>query len=209
MILIRHQYKEAKTNMIDDDHLRELAKRVTHPKTKGRWIRLFGERTVYDRLEDGCRGNAIVRTDYPNPGPEESAYLDYIAAADPETVTSLLDRLVYADSVITALRDSLQETVQERDELRIISRSNIESLNDLQAKYDLIKNSKQSAADKKRKKEKLASSDWCTKLEIVVLDPDGWDRNNFESSWSEKITEEEFRSRVDKSTVRLIMPKID
>lgn len=37
---------------------------------------------------------------------------------------------------------------------------------------------------------------------LIILDPDGWDRKNFQYSWyEEKITEEEFRRRVFCSTV--------
>lgn len=35
---------------------------------------------------------------------------------------------------------------------------------------------------------------------ITVLDPDGWDRGNFEESWNEFITEEEFQKRLSHST---------
>lgn len=35
---------------------------------------------------------------------------------------------------------------------------------------------------------------------IVVLDPDGWDRSNFEESWAEAITRDEFESRIGTST---------
>lgn len=33
------------------------------------------------------------------------------------------------------------------------------------------------------------------------MDPDGWDRQNFEASWSEPITIAEFKRRVWMSTV--------
>ena len=48
--------------MIDTNKLRRLAQAAMHPVTKGRWMRLFGERTVYDRVEDGCRGIPVVST---------------------------------------------------------------------------------------------------------------------------------------------------
>lgn len=35
---------------------------------------------------------------------------------------------------------------------------------------------------------------------IVVFDPDGWDRSNYEASWKEEITEDEFRARLLMST---------
>ena len=33
-----------------------------------------------------------------------------------------------------------------------------------------------------------------------VIDPDGWDRANFDESWAEKITEDEFLTRLHRST---------
>lgn len=41
---------------------------------------------------------------------------------------------------------------------------------------------------------------------IKVLDPDGWDRTNFEVSWSEKITLEEFEQRLWVSTCSFRAP---
>lgn len=34
----------------------------------------------------------------------------------------------------------------------------------------------------------------------TVMDPDGWDRENFDESWAEKITEREFLHRLNQST---------
>lgn len=63
------------------DELKKLAEAAT----PGPWMRLFGERTVYDRMEDGCRGNAIVRADG-----AESKNVDFIAAANPAAILELL-----------------------------------------------------------------------------------------------------------------------
>lgn len=38
---------------------------------------------------------------------------------------------------------------------------------------------------------------------ITILDPDGWDRENFTASWSEPITQEEFNQRLGNSTLRI------
>ena len=52
------------------------------------------------------------------------------------------------------------------------------------------------------------SSQWCREFECVVVDPDGWDRKNYEYSFEQElITEEEFRKRVSKSTM-LILGKL-
>lgn len=37
---------------------------------------------------------------------------------------------------------------------------------------------------------------------IMVLDPDGWDRKNFDSSWAEIISEQEFERRLSLSTCK-------
>ncbi len=48
---------------------------------------------------------------------------------------------------------------------------------------------------------KKSSKEWQeTYPNIVVLDPDGWDRKNFENSWSELITVEEYKKRLMFST---------
>ena len=53
---------------------------------------------------------------------------------------------------------------------------------------------------------KKTSEEWCKYFDIIVLDPDGWDRRPeyFEQSWNEKITEEEFNKRVAISTISCI-----
>lgn len=39
-------------------------------------------------------------------------------------------------------------------------------------------------------------------FKLVILDPDGWDRKNYEFSFNQKkITKEEFKLRLSKSTV--------
>lgn len=84
--------------MIDTKELRRLAQAASHPTTKGRWMRLFGERTVYDRMEDGCRGIPVVSTDKHPPSQFEAACLDFIAAANPAAVSELLNRLEAAEA---------------------------------------------------------------------------------------------------------------
>ncbi len=38
---------------------------------------------------------------------------------------------------------------------------------------------------------------------LLILDPDGWDRKNYEYSFNEElITKEEFKQRVSKSTIQ-------
>ena len=82
--------------MIDTKNLRTLAEAAT----PGPWMRLFGERTVYDRMEDGCRGIAIVRSDYSPPTQKEAANIDYIAACSPDVLLALLDALERKDNLL-------------------------------------------------------------------------------------------------------------
>ena len=85
---------------MDTDKLKALAMAAT----KGPWMRLFGERTVYDRMEDGCRGNAIVRADVAYSS-QDADNLDFIAAANPATVLELI-----------AERDELRAEVERLSE---------------------------------------------------------------------------------------------
>lgn len=39
---------------------------------------------------------------------------------------------------------------------------------------------------------------------ITVLDPDGWDRSDFEKSWAEEITEGEMNRRIIMSTCLMV-----
>jgi hypothetical protein len=50
----------------------------------------------------------------------------------------------------------------------------------------------------------LTSKEWQEKYtETKVLDPDGWDRNNFQYSWyEEKITHGEYLNRLRSSTIQ-------
>ena len=38
---------------------------------------------------------------------------------------------------------------------------------------------------------------------VIVMDPDGWDRQNYEESWAEKITRDEFGNRMGRSTCQI------
>lgn len=58
---------------------------------------------------------------------------------------------------------------------------------------------------------KKSSPDWLKHHNIphtCILDPDGWDRKNYVESWNELITEEEFMTRVFKSTIMLRYPEL-
>ena len=115
--------------MIDINELRRLAQAASHPTTKGRWIRLFGERTVYDRMEDGCRGIPVVSTDKHPPSPFEAACLDFIAAANPAAVSEIIDRLEATEMNLRCCQSEREEAAalflsvknrltDERDALR-------------------------------------------------------------------------------------------
>jgi hypothetical protein len=51
---------------------------------------------------------------------------------------------------------------------------------------------------------KKTSVEWHKELypDYIILDPDGWDRTNYDFSFNEeKITEEEFKERFLRSTI--------
>ena len=48
------------------------------------------------------------------------------------------------------------------------------------------------------------SEEWSKGMKFLIIDPDGWDRSNWDYSWSqEKITNDEFNSRLSRSTIIL------
>jgi len=56
--------------------------------------------------------------------------------------------------------------------------------------------------NKMSKETKKTSAEWIKEVGYEVLDPDGWDRANFDYSWNkEKITMAEFQRRLAMSTV--------
>ena len=63
--------------------------------------------------------------------------------------------------------------------------------------------------DEKIKEEPKTSEEWQKQFPSTkVLDPDGWDRKNYQYSWfEEKITLAEYTTRLSRSTVYGIIPK--
>lgn len=56
-----------------------------------------------------------------------------------------------------------------------------------------------------REWEKSAPDEW----QLIILDPDGWDRKNFQYSFDEElITHSEFMNRVFTSTIQCNIQKI-
>ena len=48
------------------------------------------------------------------------------------------------------------------------------------------------------------SEKWQKLCRVEILDPDGWDRKNYQFSWHEElITRQEFKNRLIQSTVQL------
>ena len=52
------------------------------------------------------------------------------------------------------------------------------------------------------------SAEWqALKPKVIILDPDGWDRLNYEYSWNEElITEREYKNRRVQSTCKWLVP---
>ena len=52
------------------------------------------------------------------------------------------------------------------------------------------------------------SAQWAEEKGVVVLDPDGWDRKNYDYSWNkEEIMEAEFERRKSESTTLVQRPE--
>jgi len=49
---------------------------------------------------------------------------------------------------------------------------------------------------------KKLPEDWCRELNMTVMDPDGWDRKNFEKDWNIPLTRAEFDTKSARSTTR-------
>ena len=61
-----------------------------------------------------------------------------------------------------------------------------------------------------RMDELKTSEEWSKLCKHIVLDEDGWDRENFQYSWhEERITREEFEKRFLSSTVQFTGPLFD
>ncbi len=102
----------------------EAAKAATHPVTKGRWMYLLGDRFVYDRLEDGCRGVPQVGVDHaPSFISDEAKRLQFIALANPATILELCALLEKAEEALETIKScsategeygrALQRTISE------------------------------------------------------------------------------------------------
>jgi len=54
---------------------------------------------------------------------------------------------------------------------------------------------------------KLTPNEWLDYSEelngYTILDPDGWDRTNFEEDWAKEITKNEMMEKVSRSTVMI------
>ena len=56
---------------------------------------------------------------------------------------------------------------------------------------------------------KKISSEWIKEYNVKILDPDGWDRKNYDYSFNkEKITREEFERRLVRSTVQGVIRSV-
>lgn len=44
-------------------------------------------------------------------------------------------------------------------------------------------------------------AEWEKELDVIVVDPDGWDRTNFEEDWAKPISREEFNQKLGRSSV--------
>jgi hypothetical protein len=43
--------------------------------------------------------------------------------------------------------------------------------------------------------------EWCILLDVFIVDPDGWDRHNFDEDWAKPITRGAFARKCGSSTI--------
>jgi hypothetical protein len=91
--------------MMNTKELRQLAKAATHPTTKGQWMRIPSERTVYVRMENSRRGAPIAGCSISELTLQNCACLDFIAAANPAAILELLNRLEAAENLLAGVSD--------------------------------------------------------------------------------------------------------
>jgi hypothetical protein len=46
-----------------------------------------------------------------------------------------------------------------------------------------------------------SSAQWAEELDVKIVDPDGWDRTNFEEDWHRPISRIEFIQKASMSTI--------
>ena len=46
--------------------------------------------------------------------------------------------------------------------------------------------------------------EWAEIYKIEILDPDGWDRRNFEQDWARPLTEAAFNTKMMQSTIKQV-----
>lgn len=89
----------------------EELKRLAEAATPGPWMYLLGDRFVYDRMNDGCRGNSIVGVDHAWAGNRND--LNYVAAANPAAVLELIAEI----ERVSKQRDELLEALKDAREM--------------------------------------------------------------------------------------------
>lgn len=130
--------------------------------------------------------------------------------------------MILSEKIYDAINESKPEQLSENmwhiPFMSIIDSSKLKSIKGIDITKEMIKISTAMAARTSyivvgEEKEILKSSEDWQKLypEIKVLDPDGWDRKNFENSWNELISFKEYNNRIMYSTCKGIMnhPLID
>ena len=76
-------------------------------QTPGVWMHLFGDRFVYTRLEDGCRGRRVVGVDCVS-SPADNVALDFVAKANPTSILALIAEM-------ERLREALKPFAREAE----------------------------------------------------------------------------------------------
>lgn len=97
--------------------------------------------------------------------------------------------------VVTLMADvaELDELINIRLAKYSSTRSTIEAMENLIGQNDPMRDFGE---------EKLTPDAWSRRLNVQVVDPDGWDRTNFTVDWAIPLTQEEFTRKMNVSTCR-------
>jgi hypothetical protein len=138
---------------------------------------------------------------------------DNIEAHNPKKIILTTDLQLIADGVQAITDEFLEWFVKNPSCEKVEVKQELGVCLNCEWNYDSCPNTEECLKDNYKiiipKEELKSSEEWQNQFpNPKVLDPDGWDRKNYQYSWfEEKITLIEYTSRLSKSTVKGLIPK--
>jgi len=96
-------------------HKRDSKKdlQICSAATPGPWIYLFGDRFIYTKLEDGCRGKQIANVEFGKP--EDTNFI----AESRKALPYWIKRTIEAERLLKATYPYLHEIYDDENQIRI------------------------------------------------------------------------------------------